>query len=192
MLLPGSDHLPTLVTERLALRWLTPADAPALLAVFGDPEVCRYWSRPPLRDLAAAEALQREIADLFAARALFQWGVAERETGSVVGTATLASLSPEHGRAEVGYALARRVWGRGYAVEALAALVAFAFDTLGLRRLEADVEPRNVRSVRVLERLQFRREGLQRERYVMAGEVQDAALYGLLRSEWRPAAASSA
>jgi RimJ/RimL family protein N-acetyltransferase len=50
--------------------------------------------------------------------------------------------------------------------------------------LEADVDPRNTRSVRVLERLGFWREGLQRERYVVGEDVQDAVLYGLLRSEW--------
>jgi RimJ/RimL family protein N-acetyltransferase len=184
MLLADADRLPTLATDRLLLRWLVPADAPALFAIFGDPEVCRYWSRPPLDDLAGAEALQREIAALFAARTLLQWGVVERATGALVGTATLAALEPAHGRAEVGYALARAVWGRGYAAEALAALVAFAFEALALHRLEADVDPRNARSVRALERAGFVREGHQRERYCLAGERQDALLYGLLRREW--------
>jgi RimJ/RimL family protein N-acetyltransferase len=124
--------------------------------VFGDPEVCRYWSRPALQDHAAAAELQQEIAQGFAARTLFQWGIAERSGADVIGTVTLASLSREHGRAEVGYAVARRVWGQGYAGEALAELIAFAFRSLGLRRLEADVDPRNTRSVRVLERLRFR------------------------------------
>lgn len=184
MLLPDHHRLPTLHTERLSLRWLLPADAPALYDVFGDPEVCRYWSRPALPDLAAAAALQQEIAQCFADRSLFQWGIAEREGGAVIGTATLAALSREHGRAEVGYALARAAWGRGYAAEALTALISFAFGPLGLRRLEADVDPRNARSIAVLARLGFRPEGLQRQRYCMAGELQDAALYGLLRSEW--------
>lgn len=57
-------------------------------------------------------------------------------------------------------------------------------ESLALRRVEADVDPRNDRSIRVLERLGFQGEGLQRERYVVAGEVQDALLYGVLRPEW--------
>ena len=183
-MLPGADRLPTLATERLELRWLTPDDAPALLAVFGDPAVCRYWSRPPLPDLVAAEELQREIAQLFAERSLFQWGVVERGTSAVIGTGTLAALSAEHRRAEIGFALARTAWGRGYAREVVAALLAFAFDTLGLHRVEADVDPRNAPSIRTLEGAGFVREGCQRERYFMAGEVQDAVLYGLLRREW--------
>lgn len=183
-LLPDAGRLPTLDTPRFRLRWLEPADAPALLAVFGDAEVCRYWSSPALPDLAAAGALQREIAALFAARTLFQWGIVARDTDALVGTATLASIEPAHGRASVGYALARAAWGRGVAGEALGALVDFAFGELDLRRLEADVDPRNARSIRVLERAGFVREGCQRERYVMLGELQDAVLYGLLRREW--------
>ena len=176
--------LPTLDTERLRLRPLAATDVPALYAVFGDAEVCRYWSRPALPDLAAADALLGEIERGFAARTLFQWGIAERATDDVVGTCTLAALSAEHRRAELGYALGRRAWGRGYAAEALPTLVRFAFDALGLRRLEADVDPRNARSIRLLERLGFVREGHQRERYEMQGEIQDAVLYGLLRREW--------
>lgn len=182
--LPGAERLPTIVTPRLELRWLEPHDAPALLAIFGDAEVCRYWSHPPLADLAAAEELQREIAHRFAERSLFQWGLAERATGRIVGTCTLASLSAEHQRADVGFALARAAWGRGYMAEAIPALLAFAFDTLGLHRVEADADPRNDRSLRLLEREGFRREGLLRERYRVSGERQDAVLLGLLRREW--------
>ena len=183
-MLPDAAILPTIPTERLLLRALTPEDVPALFAIFGDPAVCRYWSRPALPDLAAAAELQAEIARYFADRELFQWGLAERDTGTVVGTCTLASLSAEHRRAEVGFALARSAWGRGYIAEALPALVEFAFETLALHRLEADVDPRNGRSMRALERVGFEREGYQRERYFLLGEVQDAVLYGLLRRDW--------
>jgi len=183
-MLPAAEFLPTIPTERLRLRWLTPGDVPALSAIFGDPEVCRFWSRPALQDLAAAEALHHEIVSCFAARSLFQWGLAERGTDAVVGTCTLAALSSEHRRADVGFALARAAWGRGYIAEALPALLGFAFQTLDLHRLEADVDPRNQRSIRALERVGFEREGCLRERYYVNGEVQDAVLYGLLRHDW--------
>ena len=183
-MLPEARSLPTIPTGRLLLRAVTPADVPALFGVFGDPVVCRYWSRPPLPDLDAAAALQAEIARRFEERALFQWGIAERGSGTLVGTCTLAALSAEHRRAELGYALARAAWGRGYVAEALPALIGFAFETLELHRLEADVDPRNERSIRALEREGFEREGHLRERYHVQGEVQDAVLYGLLHREW--------
>ena len=183
-MLPGVDRLPTIPTERLCLRWLGAGDVPALAGIFGDPEVCRYWSHPALPDLAAAGALHDQIVRHFDARSLFQWGIAERDTDVVVGTCTLAALSSEHRRAEVGFALARRAWSRGYVAEVLPALLGFAFETLGLHRLEADVDPRNARSIRVLERLGFEREGYLRERYRVNGELQDTVWFGLLRRDW--------
>lgn len=183
-MLDGADQLPTMEAERVRLRWLTPADVPALASIFGDPAVCRFLLRPPLRDLSAAADLQAEIARLFAERSLFQWGLAERDSDVVVGTCTLAWLSAEHARAELGFVLAQEKWGRGYMREALPVLIKFAFDTLGLHRLEADADPRNVRSIKLLERLGFQREGYQRERYNVNGELQDAVLFGLLRPDW--------
>ena len=178
--------LPTLETGRLHVRWMTEADVPSLYEVFGDPEVCRYWSRPHLRNMAEARALLAEIEHGYTRRTLSQWGIATRENDRVIGTCTLTSFSLDHRRAEVGFALGRAYWGRGYAVEALHALLNHAFESLDLHRLEADADPRNARSIRVLERLGFRREGLQRQRYLINGEAQDALLYGLLSSEWPP------
>src|SRR5690606_26370416 len=80
-MLPDAS-LPTIEATRLILRELIPEDAPALFAIFGDPEACRYWSRPPMDDLRAARALQAEIAACFTERTLFQWGLAERESGN--------------------------------------------------------------------------------------------------------------
>ena len=183
-MLTDADTLPTISTERLRLRSLTPGDVPALAAIFGDSEVCRFWSHAALTDVSAAQALYDHIVKCFAARSLFQWGIAERESDAVVGTCTLAALSSEHRRAELGFALARASWGRGYIAEVLPALVDFAFETLDLHRLEADVDPRNQRSIRAIQRLGFKREGWLRERYHVNGELQDSILYGLLRRDW--------
>lgn len=181
--------LPTIPVTRVNLRWLTPDDVPALFEIFGDPMVCRYGSRPPLQNPAEAADLHDEISRYFAERSLFQWGIAEVATDRVIGTCTLASLTPEHRRAEVGFALARAEWGRGYMTEALPALIRFAFQSLDLHRLEADVDPRNHASIRLLENAGFRREGFLRERYHLNGELQDALFYGLLRREYKGGAA---
>jgi RimJ/RimL family protein N-acetyltransferase len=71
------------------------------------------------------------------------------------------------------------------ATEAVQLLLDFAFGTLGLHRIEADADPRNERSLRLLERQGFRREGYLRERWHHNGEIQDAIFLGLIRSEWR-------
>ena len=182
-MIPG-PHLPPIDTPRLRLRWLTADDIPSLFAIFSDPEVMAYWSSPPLEDNNAAARLLEEIHEHFAKKTLFQWGVARREDDAVIGTCTLHALSPEHKRAEIGYAVGRAEWGKGYGAEAAGAMIRYAFETLDLHRLEADVDPRNGASIRCLERLGFQREGYARERYHLYGTVHDSVLYGLLRREW--------
>ena len=182
--------LPVLHTSRLRLRPLAPADVPALFEIFSHPEVVRYWSTPALPDLAAARTLLDEIDALARRQQLFQWGVALAQPGSaahdtLVGTCTLRAAGAAQNRAEVGFALAHAHWRRGYAREALAGLLTYAFDTVGLRRIEADVDPRNVSSLHVLEGLGFVREGYLHERWQVNGEVQDSVLLGLLARAWR-------
>jgi RimJ/RimL family protein N-acetyltransferase len=95
------------------------------------------------------------------------------------------ALSLPNRRGELGFALRRDAWGRGYVREILPVLVAWAFGPLGLHRLEADVDPRNEASIRALERLGFRVEGRLRDRWQVTGEVQDTLILGLLEPEWR-------
>jgi RimJ/RimL family protein N-acetyltransferase len=70
--------------------------------------------------------------------------------------------------------------------EALQGLLSAAFSDLGLRRVEAEVNPANLASVRLLERLGFAHEGVLRQRWVAKGQAYDVAVYGLLRDDWRP------
>jgi RimJ/RimL family protein N-acetyltransferase len=179
------DTLPTLDAPRVRLRWITQADASALFDVFSHPEVARYLSRPAWTDMGPAVRLIDEIHASFARRDLFQWGIARREDDRVIGTCTLKDLDATHRRAELGYALGRDSWGTGIAREAIHRVVGFAFDELELHRLEADVDPRNRRSIRSLEQEGFTREGHLRERWHVNGEVCDGLFYGLLRREWQ-------
>ncbi len=180
-----SPLLPTIITDRLLLRSISEDDIEGLFAVFSDPQVMRYWSTPPFVDKQAAVELQREIAESNQRRTMIKWGLALRETNSLIGTVTLFNLDLNNGRAELGYAMARAHWGFGYMREALQKLLSYAFEDLELRRLEADVDPRNAASIRTLERLGFQREGLLRERWHVNGEIQDAYFYGLLKREWQ-------
>jgi [ribosomal protein S5]-alanine N-acetyltransferase len=179
-----SKTLPIITTPRVVLRWISEDDIDSLYEIFSSPQVMRYWSSPPLADREAAADLQREIADGNESETMLKWGLALRDSNTVIGTTTLFNLSLDNGRAELGYAMAHAHWGKGYMNEALTALVSHAFEVMELRRLEADVDPRNVASIRTLERLGFQREGFLRERWHVNGEIQDAFFYGLLRREW--------
>lgn len=179
------DELPVLDGLRTRLRPILQEDVGDVLAVFGDPEVVRYWSAPPLPDVAAASALISHIHEGFASHNLFQWAISMRGGSQLLGTCTLFNADWPHRRAEIGFALRRDAWGQGLAADALDTLIGFAFSRLGLHRLEADADPRNERSLRSLERQGFRREGYLRERWHLNGEVHDGVFLGLLRNEWR-------
>ena len=185
MVFAWGDTLPTLKAPRVALRHLTPADADDIFAIFCDAEVMRYWSSVPMETMAEATAYIDHIHEGLRRRDLFQWGISDAASGRVIGTCTLLSVSMPNERGEIGFALARDQWGRGLAREAVTTLITFAFEQLGLHRLEADVDPRNDRSLRVLERLGFRREGRLRDRYFVGGERQDSVVLGLLASDWQ-------
>jgi ribosomal-protein-alanine N-acetyltransferase len=178
------EYLPTINADRVCLRCVTEDDVDALFRIFSHPEVMRYWDAPALPNRQAAVTLVNEIHDGFQRRASLKWGIAQRTDNTLIGTATLFNLNLDNRRAEVGYGLDRAQWGKGYMQEALRALFGYAFDELGLHRLEADVDPRNAASIRTLERLGFQREGFLRERWHVNGEIQDAFFYGLLRPEW--------
>jgi len=182
-------ELPRLVGPRLDLHPLRPCDARAVFEIFGDPKVAEYWSSPAMEDLAEAVALIDEVQRCFDARLLFQWGLCLRETDELIGTCTLCKLDHPNRHAELGFALNRKYWGQGLAMEAVALLVDFAFEKLDLHRLEADVDPNNAASLALLEKLGFQREGYLRERWHIHGGVHDAVLLGLLRHE-RPGAGS--
>lgn len=179
------DLLPTLDAPRLRLRWLTEADVDALYAVFSDRQMMRYWSSPAMTERQEAESYLRRIHEGFAGKSAFQWGAELKQEGRIIGTCTLFHLDPANARAELGYCLGSAHWGQGYMSEALTALLDFAFGTLRLRRLEADVDPRNENSLRILDKLGFHHEGLLRERWNVAGEIQDTVFCGLLAKDWQ-------
>lgn len=175
--------IPLLAGPRVRLRPLRADDADALFAMKSDPRVMRYWSHAPWTERAQAVAQLEQLECDRERVEFYQWAIAVDGDDALVGTMSLFALNRAHKRADVGYSLASRVWGKGYATEALKLAVDFAFDTLGLARLEADIDPRNEASCRLVERLGFTREGLLRERWHVADEVTDSAMYGLLARE---------
>ncbi|MFP6561922.1 GNAT family N-acetyltransferase [Paraburkholderia sp. B3] len=175
----------TLTTPRLNLRPLREDDAQALFTIWSDAEAMRYFSFPAMNHLdEAKDRIARKLRTAMDGES-FICVIELQGTGEVVGDCALFHAEEQCRRAEVGFSLQRGHWGNGYMSQAVSALIEHAFGTLCLRRIEADIDPRNAASARLLERLGFVREGLLRERWVVGGEVSDSALYGLLERDRR-------
>jgi RimJ/RimL family protein N-acetyltransferase len=177
-------HLPAIETARLRLRPLLEADIPAHYAVFSDPDVARYWSREPWTDIAQAEESMKSILAAQADGSEARFGIELLSTGELIGNVGLHHFFGSNRRCEIGYALGSGHWGQGYATEALRAAIRHGFDALDLNRIEADIDPRNIGSARVLEKLGFRKEGYMPERWFVFGEFADTVNYGLLKRYW--------
>jgi ribosomal-protein-alanine N-acetyltransferase len=173
-----------LTTPRLTLRWVDEGDAAALFALFSDPQVTRYWSMPPWTSIAQAEQSIRDSLEAYRTGTSLRFGIVIKETGQLVGHLKLYDFSDANRRCDIGYALLPACWGKGYLSEALTAILDYAFSALDMNRIEADIDPRNAASQKLLERMHFQREGYMRERWIVNGEICDTAFYGLLKRDW--------
>jgi RimJ/RimL family protein N-acetyltransferase len=174
----------TLRTARLLLRPLRRGDREALFALYSDPAFMRYWNTPPWTALAEADRVIEEDLAAMPAGQHLRLGIQAAEGEALIGTCSLFAFHEPSRRAELGYGLAPAAWGRGHMTEALSALLGFAFGPLGLNRIEADIDPGNEASARVLARLGFVQEGYFRERWIVGGQVSHSAMFGLLRADW--------
>ncbi len=174
-----------LESARLLIRLVTEADLPALLVVNSDDAVTRYLPYASWRGIEDARSWYTRMRGLQAAGSALQFALLERRSGTAIGSCLLFRYEQSSARAEIGYVLGRAHWGQGYMREALRSLIDCAFGELALRRLEAEVDPRNTPSARLLTKLGFTAEGLLRERWLTRGEPCSVTVYGLLQREWQ-------
>ena len=167
-----------LLTERLQLRALGLEDFEAHAAICADPEVMTYI-RGPISRADSWWQIAKYLGH-WQLRGYGFWGAFERATGDLVGH--IGFLDPDGGHGlEIGWALARDAWGKGYAFEGARAAVDHAFTVLDRERIVCLIHPENVRSIRVAERL-----GASRER-----EIEEAGKPLVLFAITRPAGSAA-
>ncbi len=175
-------------TARLRVRRVTRGDLPALLHVNSDDGVTQFLPYATWQNLDDAEAWMQRVEKSQASGTAWQFVVADKGSDQAIGTCLIFRHDEGSARAELGYVLGRARWGGGYMFEALRALLDQAFTVMALRRIEAEVDPNNVASLALLERLGFTREGRARERWMNRGTPIDVVTFGLLKREWCGAA----
>jgi len=172
-------------TRNLHLRPSNPTDAEGMFAMLSDPHSMKYWSDKPVKDLGAAvEVLNKDLESDAQGKSMC-WAVTFPGKDKMIGKCILFQFDHANHRAEIGYILNRQYWRQGLMQQALEAVIDFAFDTLKLHRIEADVDTQNTGSLGILEKLGFKREGLFRERWFVYDEWQDSVMLGLLKRDWR-------
>ena len=148
------DRRPTLLTPRLLMRRWSSADGEPLAALNADPEVMRFFPAPLSR--AQTELMIERIEAGFERDGYGLWALELRDSGELAGFAGLSRATFEARftpAVEVGWRLARRHWGHGYATEAGRAALAFGFEHVGLHEIVSFTAVANERSRAVMERL---------------------------------------
>ncbi len=185
MVLPDDFRfeVPRLETRRLVLRRLVPDDAAAVFAYASDPEVAAQTTWEAHRTLDDSREFIGRVMNWYADGFGGPWGLELKESGQLVGTCGMA-ITPQHGRAELGYAVGRACWGQGLMTEAVIEVISYGFEELGLNRIEARCIPPNLGSARVMEKSGMTYEGTLREQVYVKGSFDDLRMFSILRREW--------
>jgi RimJ/RimL family protein N-acetyltransferase len=177
-------HLPSLETERLILRKMTPNDVETIFAYASDQEVSRYTIWDMHRSVEDSRAfLEHVLGNYERGEGSADWGIVYKGDGRLVGTCAI-QLGADNACAELGYVIHREYWGRGLVPEAVRAMIAFGFERMGLNRIEARCIVENTASSRVMEKAGMTYEGTLRQREFIKGAYQDMKLYAILKSEF--------
>jgi len=170
-------YLPVLETDRLLLRPVTKEDREDMYEYGSDSELTRYVTWHTYQSIDDADAFIEHLLGLYAEGQVAPWAIQDKESGRMIGTAGYVNWDIRQFRAEIGYALARPYWNRGYMTEAMNAILQFGREHMKLMRIEARCMPENIGSGRVLEKLGMQYEGLLRKHLYAKGRFHDVKLY---------------
>jgi ribosomal-protein-alanine N-acetyltransferase len=171
---------PALATERLVLRQLVPADAEDILRLRADASVSKYIARQPYTTIDEANGFIAKINTSIANNEAGYWAIALKTDNKLIGTSCIWNIQHENYRAEIGYELLPDFQGKGIMQEALGVLLNYGFNTLKLHSIEAVVYPKNVASIKLLEKYNFVREAYFKENFYFNSQFLDTAIYTLL------------
>ena len=184
---PAEDwrrKLPVLSGNGITLRELRMSDAPALLELLNATEVAQFISPPP----TTVDGFERFIAWAQQERAAGRYicfAVAPEGMDTAIGIFQIRQLEPSFGIAEWGFALGQAFWGSGAFVAGARLAIEFAFESIGVHRLEARAAVGNGRGNGALMKIGAVREGLLRRSFLRFGQYQDQVLWSLVRDDWR-------
>jgi len=175
--------LPVLTSSQVTLRQLRASDAQSLCALLTTEEVSRFISPPP----TTVDGFERFIAWTLRQRQAGTYAcfaVTVDSTDTAIGIFQLRELEPGFGTAEWGFAIGSAYWGSGVFQEGAELMVKFAFEVVGVHRLEARAAVKNGRGNGALRKIGAVQEGLLRKSFLKDGEYLDQALWTILHEDW--------
>jgi [ribosomal protein S5]-alanine N-acetyltransferase len=179
------DPFPEIETERLLLCQISKSQAVPLLRLRSENAVMRYIERPRANTLEEVYSFIDAVEEIHAKEEGFTWTICMKEDKAFVGNIGFFRLKKDIFRGELGYAMLPEFWGQGIMSEAIQAALDFGFNKIGFNSIEADINPANEASAKILLRNGFQKEGYLRENVYWNGEFLDTEMYSILHSDWK-------
>ena len=174
---------PEFESERLLFRKFLLSDAKDLLLIRSNDAVMKYLDIARFESIADVEKMVQTVSESYDNETGINWGIVEKHSNNFIGYFGFWRMIPEHCRAEIGYALKPEYWGRGYMYETINRMVRFGFKNMNLHSIEANVNPDNDKSKKVLEKIGFKKEAYFRENYLFNNRFLDSIIYSLLEKD---------
>lgn len=176
-------EFPTFTTARLTLRQVAPEDADGMMRLFSDARVLTYLNMEPMDTPEKASGFINWLRGAYERQEGLDWTI-RTHAGEFVGMCGMYQWNKNDRRIDLGYHILPDFWGRGYATEAVHAMLGWAFEALDLHRVQADCTDGNIGSERVLLKCGFTLEGIWRESCWEHGRFVNIRQFGLLRREY--------
>ena len=174
---------PTLTTERLILRNVTEDDFEDMYQLRNDPDVMRYINKEEQTRERVGEFIQKIIYNNTNNEAI-NWMMCLKDDPRPIGNFAFWRVDKVNHRAEIGYMLAKSHWRKGYLNEAMQAGLDYAFNVMKLHSIEANINPENDASRKLLQKFGFQQEAYFKQNYYFRDQFIDSAIFSLLE-EWR-------
>ena len=175
---------PSLATKRLDLVEIQQSHLADIFLLFSDKKVTEYYNLLPLKSEQEGQKLLDWFRNRFKEGLGIRWGIALKGESKIIGTVGFNNYTQKH-RANIGYDLQSSYWNRGYMTEALQSAIDFGFNVLGVNRIEAEVMQNNVISERLLEKMNFSREGVLKQWMLWNEQYYDMTMYSLLKMDYK-------
>ena len=178
------NPFPTLYSERLILRQITLADAHDLFSLRSNKQVMDALDKEPLINIEGANSFIDITEGRLKSHTGINWAVCLKENNRLIGDFGFHRIDAYNQRAEIGYALLPKFHNMGIAIEAINFIIKYGFEALNLHSIEANINPVNQASKKLLLKNSFVKEAHFRENYYHKGVFLDSAIYSLLKSDY--------
>ncbi|MDQ3021616.1 MAG: GNAT family N-acetyltransferase [Bacteroidota bacterium] len=177
------NEFPVLETGRLLLREITQNDVNEVYKICSSKKAMKYFGKLPFKTILEAEERISATIDAYKNKEGIRWAITLKGSDELIGSAGIWRLVKEHFRGEIGYEIYPDYWKRGIMYEALTEIIKFAFIKINLHTIEANIDPKNIASEKLLLKLRFEKEGYLKESFYFNNKFDDTAIYSLRRTK---------